>query len=281
MILGSNKLSNKDFKRLSVFIGVELGIRMPPAKKIMLESRLQKRLRALNFETFKDYCEYFFSESGKKEELQYLINEVTTNKTDFFREPDHFEFLKDYVLPGLVNNPDSIKGESINIWSAGCSTGEEPYTLAMVFNEFMSDYPEIKYYIQASDISSQVLDKAKLAIYKEESIDNISYPLKRKYFIKSKKAEEKVVRLKPFIRSRVDFKNINLMNNNVFKGRKFNVIFCRNVIIYFERKIQEELIRNFTKMLYPSGYLFLGHSENICSLDVPLVLSAPTVYRKI
>ena len=280
MIIGSNKLSSRDFKRLSSFIGNELGIRMPPAKKIMLESRLAKRLKALNFETFKDYCEYFFTESGKKEELQYLINEVTTNKTDFFREPDHFEFLKNYVFPDLANDPYSIKGGIINIWSAGCSSGEEPYTLAIILNEFISTHPEIKYYIQASDISTKVLDKAKLAIFKEGTIDNIPYSLKSKYFNKSIKRDEKVVRLKPFIRSQVDFKSINLMNANVFRGRKFHVIFGRNVIIYFAKKIQEELIRNFTKMLYPSGYLFLGHSENICSLDVPLVLSSPTVYRK-
>ncbi len=281
MFLDSSTLSGKDFKRLSSFISTKLGIRLPPAKKIMLESRLQKRLRVLKLDSFKDYCEYFFSESGKESELPYLINEVTTNKTDFFREPDHFEFLINIVLPDLIENLNFGKDRPVNIWSAGCSSGEEPYTIAMVFNEFQYNYPNTKYYIQASDISSKVLDKAKQGIYKAEIIDDIPNVFKKKYFNKSKNINEKLVRLKPFIRSKIEFKSINLMDKTVFRGRKFNIIFCRNVIIYFNRKIQEELIRNFTNILYSGGYLFLGHSENICSLDVPLVLRAPTVYRKI
>jgi chemotaxis protein methyltransferase CheR len=231
--------------------------------------------------TFKDYCDYFFSDEGKRNELQYLINEVTTNKTDFFREPDHFAYLIETVLPKLLEDMDRSNAGTVNIWSAGCSTGEEPYTLAMFLNEFRQKHPGFNYYIQASDISTEVLEKAKMGIYMEERIENITHAFKSKYFNKSRDRNEKLVRLKPFIRTHVDFKQINLMNEDVFRGRKFHIIFCRNVIIYFDRVIQERLIRNFTKMLYPSGYLFLGHSENICSLNVPLVLRAPTVYRKV
>lgn len=281
MVFTADTLSNNDFKRLSNFINIELGIKLPPAKKVMLECRLQKRLRILNMDTFKDYCKYFFSDEGMKNELQYLINEVTTNKTDFFREPDHFNYLMESALPKLVENMDASKTDCINIWSAGCSTGQEAYTLAMFLNEFKQKYPDLKYYLQASDISSKVLDNAKLGIYKEEEINDIPYSFRSKYFNKSKNKNEKLIRLKPFIRSQVDFKNINLTDDNVFRGRKFHIIFCRNVIIYFDRELQAKLIRNFVRILHTSGYLFLGHSENICSLKVPLELCSTTVYRKI
>jgi len=266
-------LSERDFKKLSDFIEGELGIKMPEAKKIMLESRLQKRLKALNLDSFRTYCEYLFSEEGQRNELFNMINIVTTNKTDFFREPNHFDFLFSYALPALEKS-------SISIWSAGCSTGEEPYTLAMVLSNFSEKVRRIDFSILATDISTEVLRIAENGIYPMERIEPVPMEYRHRYMLKSKDSKVNQIRLKPEIRSKIDFKRLNLMEKNFDLKRNFEIIFCRNVIIYFDKARQQDLLRRFFNYLKPGGFLFLGHSETMAGFNLGFNSVAPTVYQK-
>jgi chemotaxis protein methyltransferase CheR len=186
-------LLENDFNRLSQFIHQQFGIKMPPAKKILLESRLQKRLRALDLSTFKAYCDYLLSPQGRDNELVNFIDKITTNKTDFFREAEHFSFLTNQLLPELTTSRGDA-WQNLTIWSAGCSTGEEPYTLAMVLNQYKDLHPELSfdYSIIGTDISMEVLRNAKTAVYKESYADPIPLALKKKYLLRSKNKEKQV-----------------------------------------------------------------------------------------
>jgi len=180
-LTGTVSLNKKEFFRLSDFIEAEFGIKMPPAKKVLLESRLQKRLRKLQLKTFEEYCNYLFSPEGKSTEMPDFINQVTTNKTDFFREPNHFDFLSQEALPSIAKN-NSGAHTNLKIWSAGCSTGEEPYTLAIVLSEYVSRNPNLRldFSILATDISAAAIQKAKQAVYKNAVVAPIPLMLKKK-----------------------------------------------------------------------------------------------------
>jgi len=275
-------LSRKDFLRLSAFIHDECGIKITDGKKVMIEARFQKRLRALGKETFGDYCAYLFSPEGMEHELHHMIDAVTTNKTDFFREPSHFEFLADTVLPEMTATRRSGMGKKLMVWSAGCSTGEEPYTLAMVINEFAEKYAGcgFAWSVLATDISTRVLEKARQAVFDRERVIPIPDPLKRKYLLKSKDRDRGLVRVIPELRQMVCFRRLNFMDEDFGFREMIDVIFCRNVIIYFDRPTQTKLLNKFYRQMVPGGYLFMGHSETLHGLDVPLVQVTPTVYRK-
>jgi len=271
------KLSKADFERLSNFIYTNYGIKMPPAKHIMLQSRLQKRLRFLNISNFSEYVSYVFSKKGT-EEIIHMIDVVSTNKTDFFREPQHFDYLRTVVLHEAVNHN---KQRFFKIWSAGCSSGEEVYTLAMVLSEFCSQNIGIDYSIMGTDISTIVLEKAMTAVYGLDKVEVISIDLKRKYLLKSKDKDEKTVRIVPNLRSKVYFQRLNFMDNTYSINENFDIIFCRNVLIYFDRETQEKVITRLSRHLKTGGHFFLGHSESITGLDVPLKQIKPTIFRKI
>ena len=275
-------LSHMDFLRLSRFIHGECGIKMTESKKVMLEARFQKRLRALGMKTFGDYCDYLFSPEGMECELHHMIDAVTTNKTDFFREPSHFESLSRTILPEIIAKRGNGTGSKITIWSAGCSTGEEPYTLAMVMNEFADRYPEcgFNWSILATDISTKVLEKARQAIFDTERVMPIPDPLKRKYLLRSKDRSRGLFRVVPELRKMVCFRRLNFMEDDFGLREMIDVIFCRNVIIYFDRATQTRLLNKFCRQLVPGGHLFLGHSETLHGMDVPLVQVIPTIYRK-
>lgn len=267
-------ISNSDFKRIKEYIYVNCGISINDKKKSMVEARLQKRLKRLNIDSFSEYCDYLFSDKGNEEEFIHMINEITTNKTDFFREPAHFELLVKNVVPELLKNRKTHR--LINIWSAGCSSGEEPYSIAMVMKNI-----ECSFFILATDISTKVLEKAKLAIYEEEKIEPIPTELKKKYLLKSKDPAKKLYRIAPEIRETVRFRRLNLMEGDFGFREPMDIIFCRNVIIYFDKPTQEKLIRRFINHLSKDGYLFMGHSETLFGMDLPLKQVAPTVYRRI
>jgi chemotaxis protein methyltransferase CheR len=266
-------LSGEDFELLSRFIQQNYGIKMPPAKKVMLEARLMKRLRTLEMKDFAEYCRFLFSPEGLERELISMIDVITTNKTDFFREPVHFDYLLNTICPQFEN-------AELSIWSAGCSTGEEPYTISMVLSEFGERHPGFRYSITASDISSQVLEKAVLAIYPEEKTSPLPAVYKHKYLLRSKDRGAGQVRIKPEVRRKINFYRFNLMADSFTCMRSHDVIFCRNVIIYFDRPTQGKLIMNLAGKLNKGGYLFLGHSETLCNMKIPLVSVAPTIYRK-
>lgn len=265
-------LSGKDFSRLKEFIYTQCGINLTDAKRTMLEARLQKRLKMLGLQSFSLYCDYLFSRQGMEEELIQMIDVVTTNKTDFFREPAHFEYLSRKALPELLQNGGPRR--AISAWSAGCSSGEEPYTLAMILREF-----GCKFFILATDISTKVLEKAKLAIYEEEKVMPVPLELKRKYLLKSKDPQKKVYRIVQELRESISFRRLNFMDGDFGFREPMDIIFCRNVIIYFDKPTQEKLLNRFCDHLSPDGYIFMGHSETILGMDVPLTQVAPTVYR--
>ncbi len=272
-------MTDREFARFSEFIYDTCGIKMPPVKKTMLEARLQKRLRKLGINSFKDYSEYLFSRTGTETELVHLIDVVTTNKTDFFREPAHFDYLVSQALPELMERIGAGLRKPLSIWSAGCSSGEEPYTLAMVLSEF-SEQQNISFSILATDICTTVLDKARLAVYDEERIDPVPLSLRRKYLLRGKGEQKGLVRIVPQLRHRITFRRLNFMDGDFGMREPMDIIFCRNVVIYFDKTTQERLLNKFYRQLIPGGYLFMGHSETLSGLDVPFVQMASTVYRK-
>lgn len=276
----SSVINDRDFARLSGFIQSEYGIKMPRVKKVLLEARLRKRLRVLGMHSYSEYCDYLFSPEGIENELIHMINVVTTNKTDFFREPKHFDYLVQTALPELINRYGATIGRRYNIWSAGCSTGEEPYTLAMVLNEFAGKQQGFYFSILATDISTKVLESASLGIYKEDAVVPVPTALKMKYLLRSKDKRKDLVRIAPELRSLIRFRRLNFMDSDFGMKAPVDIIFCRNVIIYFDRPTQEKLLNRFCHHLIPGGYLFTGHSETLNGLGVPLVSAGPMVYRK-
>ncbi|MDA3892014.1 MAG: methyltransferase domain-containing protein [Salinivirgaceae bacterium] len=273
----NTQLPDKEFNQLSQYIQNNYGIKMPPAKKIVLQGRLQKRLRKLQIPDYKSYVEYVFSKEGENE-IIHMMDVVSTNKTDFYREPIHFEILAEEILPKLL----AIKGRGkINVWSAGCSSGEEPYTIAIVLNEFKDKNPGFDFTITATDISTQMLQNGANAIYKEERIEIIPLNLKKKYFLKSKDRTTPMVRVNKELRNKVNFMRLNFMNTTYQVNEMFDIIFCRNALIYFERDNQEQVINKLCNKLHPSGYFFLGHSESITNMKVPLKSIRPTVFTKL
>ena len=275
-------MSQAEFIRFSEFIGSQCGIKMPPSKKIMLEARLQKRLRALGIASFGEYFSYIRGEEGGSE-LVHMLDAVTTNKTDFFREPAHFEILAQTILPEFLQEQENEapRERPLFIWSAGCSTGEEPYTLAMVLMDFAEQHPSFRFSVLATDISTRVLDRAHEAIYDAERVAGVSPAMKQKYLLRSKDRSRNVVRIVPAVRAAVQVRRLNLMEESFTFTEPVDAIFCRNVIIYFDRATQERLIDRFCSVLRPNGYLFLGHSESIHGFSLPLRRVVSTVYRKI
>ena len=265
------KLSDADFSRLSKFIYNQYGIKMPEAKHIMLQSRLQKRLRALQMPSFSEYVDYVFSPAGSSE-IVHMMDVVSTNKTDFFRENQHFEYLLDTVLPELH---DICRQNFVKVWSAGCSSGEE-------LSEYASKVRGFDFSILGSDLSTIVLDKAVTAIYPEERVDVIPYDLKKKYLLRSKDRTKPTVRIVPELRRKTSFMRLNFMDdtyNNV--PNNFDIVFCRNVLIYFDRQTQEAVINKICRHLRSGGYFFLGHSESAAGINVPLKQLKPTVFKRL
>jgi len=311
-----NTMSDKIFLRFSNFIRTELGINMTDAKKVMLQARLQKRMRKLGITTFSEYYDYVFSPQGVEKELPNMIDVVTTNKTDFFREAQHFDYLIQKVLPELIrkiynplrkeqkkkalflkgeensfvkteqgffspdNESEDIFKKKIMVWSAGCSSGEEAYTLAMVLSEFSEKVPMFNFSVLGTDISTKVLREADAGIYPHERVEPVPLMLRKKYLLKSKDKSKGLVRIAPELRALVKFRRINLMSYDFGMREMMDIIFCRNVLIYFDRKTQQGVLNRICRHLKPGGYIFMGHSETLSGLDLPLMPVTSTVYKK-
>ncbi len=271
------ELSEKDFQVFSSFIYSQYGIKMPPVKRIMLQGRLLKRIRDLNMSSYSDYKDYFFSKEGQQKEIFNFLNVVTTNKTDFFREPVHFNFLLDTILPQYA---DQNPGSFFKVWSAGCSSGEEPYTISVILNEFKILKPNFNFSIQGTDISHNVLNKAARGVYAANKVELMPIDYKKKYFLKSKDQETPTVRVNPILQKNLTLKYINLINGSYDIQESFDVIFCRNVLIYFDRETQEQVITKLSGFLKPGGYFFIGHSESLSGMNVPLKHIKPTIFQK-
>ena len=278
----TQKMTSRDFERLSQFIYNHCGIKMPPVKQTMLEARLQKRLRARGIATFREYCDLIFKSADESNELVHMIDAVTTNKTDFFREPLHFSFLSETLVPEFMQENSSFTGPPFTVWSTACSSGEEPYTLAIVLSEIALQNTNFRFSIMASDISTKVLDKARAGIYDESQVSMIPLSLKQRYFLRSKDRSKGQVRVVPALRSSIAFQRINLMDEKYpMRESSIDVIFCRNVIIYFDRPTQCALLERLCRYIRKDGYLFLGHSETVHGFDLPLARTSSTIYRKV
>jgi chemotaxis protein methyltransferase CheR len=272
------QLTVKEFKKIARLVFESSGINLGPIKKVMVESRLQKRMRALGFSVHSDYCDYLFSEEGLRDELQPMLDVITTNKTDFFREPHHFDFL---YRTGLAELSATFRGgRPLRIWSAGCSSGEEPYSIAILLQEFRENVADLQHEILATDISTKVLNKACLGIYDRERISELPISYKLKYFLKSRDPQKKVVRVVPDVRSLVEYRYFNLIYDDMDEMGLFDVIFCRNVIIYFDNPTKKALLQRLHEKLLPGGFLFLGHSETINGMDLAMEQVGSTIYRK-
>lgn len=279
--LSTTFLSNAEFEKLSHFIYAQCGIKLTTAKKNMVEARLRKRLKDLEMNSYSEYCEYIFSRDVDDSEIIQMVDVITTNKTDFFREPKQFDFLNETALPELINLDRTGINRPLRVWSAGCSTGEEPYTLSIVINEFANKINNYSFNILATDISTRVLEKAKLAIYDQDRVEPVPEDLLKKYFLRSKDKLKNLVRLVPEIRNTINFQWFNLMENDFGFKERFDIIFCRNVIIYFDKPTQDKLIAKLISHIRPGGYLFLGHSESIFNTNLPIAQMMASTYRVI
>lgn len=275
----ADRLSPADFERLGRFIHRASGIKIMPNKHTMLEMRLRRRLKALGLDSFAAYCRRLFEEGGLQAEAVHLIDAVTTNKTDFFREPAHFRYLTERAVPELLEARG--EGAQITVWSAACSTGAEPYTLAMVLDDLSRRRRPFRYSILATDICTEVLQTAIAGIYPEAALAPTPAELHKRYVQRSRDRSAGLVRIAPELRSKIRFGRLNLVEATLPAPRDLDVLFCRNVLIYVDRPTQERVVRRLCDHLRPGGHLFLGHSETLVGVDLPLRQAAPSTFVRI
>jgi chemotaxis protein methyltransferase CheR len=278
---GPDHLDPRDFRRLASFIESYCGIMMPEAKLTMLEGRLRRRVRATGAANLKQYCEYLFNRNGMADEAIHLIDAVTTNKTEFFREPDHFDFLAEQAVPRLMSTARGGVRPPLKVWSAACSIGAEPYTIAMVLADLAQRVSGLRSAIVATDISTNVLRTAIAGIYTSEMTAPVPAAFRHRYIARSKDRSRDDVRIVPELRAMVRFGRVNLMESPYPVEHEMDVIFCRNMLIYFDKETQFLVLSRLTGHLRRGGYLFLGHSETLAGFQLPLEPTGPTVYRKI
>jgi chemotaxis protein methyltransferase CheR len=270
-------LNSRNFERLSRYIYDYSGIKMPLAKKTMLEGRLRRRLRFVGIDGLNEYCDYLFNDGGIEREAIHLIDVVTTNKTDFFREPTHFDHLTNKALPDLVSQGH----RRLRVWSSACSIGAEPYTLAMVIEDFIQEKGGQDYQILATDLSTDVLRVAKRGIFSTAMIEPVDKERRKRYVMEPRDPGRGEVRIHPKLRAKVGFARLNLMDTSYSVGDAMHVIFCRNVLIYFDKKTQEKVLSRLCDKLIPGGYLYVGHSETITGFALPVRQVANTVFQKV
>jgi chemotaxis protein methyltransferase CheR len=265
-------LHDSHFSRLAAFIEEYCGICMPPSKKTMVEGRLRRRVRRLGLSDLNQYCDLLFNDGWLEDEAVAIVDAVSTNKTDFFREERHFHYLASEVLPRFSGD------RPLTVWSAACSTGAEPYTLSIVLHEAQQKRPGLGFTIFATDISTDVLAKARLGIYPAEMLAPVPDGLQRRHFLRSRDPGNPTVRIAPHIRQSVTFGRLNLMEAPYPIGGDMDVIFCRNVLYYFDKGRQERVLRHLCGHLRPGGHLFISHSETVAGMELPVRQVATSVF---
>jgi chemotaxis protein methyltransferase CheR len=275
-------LSAIDFSRIASLISTEVGIKLPPAKRLMVEGRLRKRVRSLGMQSFDAYCDYLFRSDGIRDERPHLINAVTTNKTDFFREPEHFALLEKQLVPALVALRSGERNPLLKLWSAASSTGAEAYTLAMVLADLAADRHDFRFAILGTDVSTAVLAHGRRAVYPAEMVVPVPPEKQARYVMRARRPGLRPeVRMAPEIRRVVRFAHLNLMQKSYPFDRDVDVVFLRNVLIYFEKSDQEAVIGRLIDHLRPGGYLVLGHSESMVGTSISMRQVAPAVFQKV
>jgi chemotaxis protein methyltransferase CheR len=270
-------LTARNYARLAALINDASGIKMPAGKQTMLEGRLRRRIVALGIPDLNAYCDYLFDDGDFETELVHLINVATTNKTDFFREPAHFDFMNRVALPALAETGR----RQIKLWSAAASIGAEAYTLAMVMEEFRRGGRGPDYSILATDICTEVLNQAALGRFQSAMIDPVPLELRRRYVLKSRDPDADEVRIAPILRAKISFARLNLMDSTYPVDTDMDFIFCRNILIYFDKPTQERVLSRLCDHLRPGGYLVLGHSESAVGVDLPVVAVVNTIFQKV
>ena len=273
-------LTDAEFNELVKIIYDKTRIQMTNHKRALVTSRLSKRLRALHMDSFREYID--FVKNAKDEELTNFVNAVTTNKTDFFRENKHFEYMKSTLLPEWEKKFKEGKVKNLRIWSAACSTGEEPYTIQMTLHEYFgSNYDRYDIKVLASDIDTNVLAHGRAGIYKEESVEPIQPNILRKYFLKGTGDKEGLYKVKDILQKNLFFRQLNFKDEDFDIHTQFDLIFCRNVIIYFDKEFQKELFNKFHRYLKEDGLVFIGHSETLFGVSDKFKYVSSNIYKKI
>jgi chemotaxis protein methyltransferase CheR len=265
-------LTAREFEQFRRLAYEKFGLDLRNGKETLVSARLGKKIRELNFRSFQEYYHHVL-EDRTGEALIALIDALTTNHTSFFREPAHFEFLRQTILPGLRER------DRIAIWSAACSTGEEPYSIAFGLLEELGEAALAKIRILATDISTRVLANAQRGAYPTERFDGIPAHQLRRYLLRGEQRFKDWYRVKPEVRAVVEFRRLNLVERFSHLG-PFPVIFCRNVMIYFDKPTQQDLVKRLAGCLEPGGYLLIGHAESLNGVDHPLRYVRPAIYRK-
>lgn len=275
------RLRAETFQRLADMVEQRIGIRLPAAKRDLVEHRLQRRVRALGLRSLEDYCARRLGKTSLEEEFPFLVNCLTTNKTDFFREPSHFTYLRATVLPTLLAQGDVGFRRPLRVWSAACSTGPEPYTIAMVLAEHGRLHGEFLYEVHGSDIDTDVLVTAARGIYDISMIPPIPDDLRHRYLLRARNRLDRTVRIAPELRRQVRFWPMNLLSPDPEDTSLMDIIFCRNVLIYFNRPNQQRALEGLCARLRPGGTLFVGHSETLSGLNLPVRAVAPATYVRL
>ena len=255
-------LTDRHFRRIAELIETQVGIKLPEAKRLMIEGRLHKRVRALGCRNLNEYVESLFDNPNFDAELVHLIDCVTTNKTDFFREPSHFDFMRKVAVPEIIERRNGGV-PLLKIWSAACSTGVEAYTVAMVLDDMNRTGSRFHFRILGTDISTSVLRAAQTGIYTREMIAPVPEEMARRYFLSAKDRSRADVRVVPELRRLAAFQRMNLMDATYPIDRDVDIIFCRNVLIYFDKPTQRKVVDQLCTHLRPGGYLMVGHSESM------------------
>jgi chemotaxis protein methyltransferase CheR len=272
----SPELSDRDLANITRIVYEQSGIRLNPEKRALVTARLQKRLKEGGFRSYREYVSFVCSDASGAE-MTALVDAIATNHTSLFRESQHFEFLRSVVVPPLAARPDR---RQILGWSAACATGEEPYSIAMTMFELLGEDARQHVRLLASDLSTKALAAAETGIYKEERIEHLPVSLQRKYFERGVGSQLGFVRVAPSIRRAVEFHRANLLEAPP-AGLPFDFVFCRNVMIYFDRAAQQRVVESIERRLARGGYLFISHSESLNGIRHGLTWVAPAVYRRV
>jgi chemotaxis protein methyltransferase CheR len=271
------ELSDPDFEKISRLVYDQCGIHLHEGKKELVKARLGKRMRSGSFTSFRDYLQYVVKDPTGQE-LVHLLDSISTNFTHFFREQKHFDYLRTEFLPELMARKRG-RSNKIRFWSAGCSSGEEPYSLAITLLESVDSLSLWEVEILATDISTKVLQTATSGAYATDRVRSIPAEIVRKYFLKGQNSWRGYVKVKDQVRRLVRFQRLNFMETFPFR-EAFDGIFCRNVMIYFDKKTQGALVNRFHGCLEKGGVFFIGHSESLTGIEHPFQYIRPAIYKK-
>jgi chemotaxis protein methyltransferase CheR len=274
-----DRISEKDYEFIRKFVYDQSRINLGPDKKELVSARLAKRLRAIGLNSYSEYCAFLQGPHGN-DEVTNLVDVISTNHTYFFREIKHFEFLGDVIIPHWLQHGHKQGEKNFTLWSAASSSGEEPYSLAILMQEIFQHHGDATWSLDGTDISTRMLDLARRGVFEGDRLRDVKAEWLRRYFQKGVGQWEGYFRAKELLRSKLVFHHVNLLQPTYPFNKLFHVIFCRNVMIYFDRPTQEQLVNKLAEKLVPGGYLIVGHSESLMGITHSLATVRPSIYQK-